>query len=304
MEAAYHCGGKRFKLLASSFFVLQGQGTCYQGLGPFPCVVRGLPCPCSPVGQCRIEYFVSLFSLLVWVVFLWLIFSVKLWPFMFSGFVVLLLLRLLGSLSWFFWFSSLLASRPHLVFSATLCFSLDSLPPFYSSLLTAWRMCNGSLTASSLGIGSGIDFCPVASMTTKSAYLFLLSENAVSPHFEGKFFLCLVLFIGLVLGISFSFLIWIVLLLICVGRFLTGSFTRPRGLPVLFMLSLLLLIVLLLWSLFSICFSSVLWRSVSCLGFSLLCFWLLLFVLPWFVTCFLVSRLMSCLQFLRFLFIC
>ena len=87
-----------------------------------------------------------------------------------------------------FWFSSRLAAPPHLVFSAPLCFSPDTLPPFYRSLLTAWRACKGSLTASSLGIGSGIDFCPVSTMTTKSAYLFLLSENAVSPHCEEKFF--------------------------------------------------------------------------------------------------------------------
>ena len=87
-----------------------------------------------------------------------------------------------------FWFSSRLAAPPHLVFSAPLCFSPDSLPPFYRSLLTAWRACKGSLTASSLGIGSGIDFCPVSAMSTKSAYLFLLSENAVSPHCEEKFF--------------------------------------------------------------------------------------------------------------------
>ena len=82
-----------------------------------------------------------------------------------------------------FWFSSRLAAPPHLVFSAPLCFSPDSLPP-----LTAWWACKGSLTASSLGIGSGIDFCPVSAMSTKSAYLFLLSQNAVSPHCEEKFF--------------------------------------------------------------------------------------------------------------------
>ena len=57
-----------------------------------------------------------------------------------------------------FWFSSLLAAPLHLVFSAPLCFTSDSLPPFYRSLLTAWRACKGSLTASSLGIGSRIDF--------------------------------------------------------------------------------------------------------------------------------------------------
>ena len=65
-----------------------------------------------------------------------------------------------------FWFSSRLAAPPHLVCSAPLCFSPDSLPPFYPSLLTAWRACKGSLTASSLGIGSGIDFCPVSTMST------------------------------------------------------------------------------------------------------------------------------------------
>ena len=76
-----------------------------------------------------------------------------------------------------------------LVFSAPLFFSPDSLPPFYRSVLSAWRACKGFLTASTLGLGSGIDFCPVSAMSMKSAYLFLLSENAVSPHCEEKFFL-------------------------------------------------------------------------------------------------------------------
>ena len=168
-----------------------------------------------------------------------------------------------------FWFSSRLAAPRHLVYSAPLCFSPDSLPPFYRSLLTAWRACKGSLSASSLGIGSGIDFCPVSTMSTKSAYLFPLSENAVSPHCEEKFFPCLVLFIGLLRGVSFSFLIWIVQLLICVGKFLTGSFTRPRGLLVLGMLYQLLVFVLLLSSLFHICSFTVLWLSVFCRGFNL-----------------------------------
>ena len=75
------------------------------------------------------------------------------------------------------WVSFLLAALPHLVFSAPICFSPDSLPPFYRSLLTAWRACKGSLTVPSLSVGSGIDFCPVSSKSTKSAYLFLLSEN-------------------------------------------------------------------------------------------------------------------------------
>ncbi|XP_015771366.1 PREDICTED: uncharacterized protein LOC107349700 [Acropora digitifera] len=78
-----------------------------------------------------------------------------------------------------FWFSSVPAAPPHTV---------DFLPPFYRSLLLAWRACKGSFQASTLGIGSGIEFCPVSSMTTRSAYLFLLSENAVVPHCETKFF--------------------------------------------------------------------------------------------------------------------
>ena len=172
-----------------------------------------------------------------------------------------------------FWFSSRLAAPPHLVFSAPLCFSPDSLPPFYRSLLTAWRACKGSLTASSLGIGSGIDFCPVSAMSTKSAYLFLLSENAVSPHCEEKFFPLFgsLYWSGLVLGVSFSYFIWIVPLLIYVGKFHMGSFTRPRGLPVLVMFFLLPVFILLLSSLFNSCFFTVLWQSVSCRGFNLLC---------------------------------
>ena len=72
-----------------------------------------------------------------------------------------------------FCFSSRLAAPPHLVFSAPLCFSPDSLPPFYRSLLTAWRACKRSLTASPLGIGSGIDFhlCPEMHTMTKMADL-------------------------------------------------------------------------------------------------------------------------------------
>ena len=36
--------------------------------------------------------------------------------------------------------------------------------------------------ASSLGIGSGTDFFPVISVSNKSAFMYLLSGNAVSPH--------------------------------------------------------------------------------------------------------------------------
>ena len=73
-----------------------------------------------------------------------------------------------------FWFSSLLAAPPHAVLSALNAFALDFLPPFYRPLLLAWRACKGSFQASTLGIGSGIEFLPVSSMTTRSSYLFFL----------------------------------------------------------------------------------------------------------------------------------
>ena len=79
-----------------------------------------------------------------------------------------------------FWFSSVLNAPPHVVFCSPSASPISRLPPFYVSLLSAWRACKGSLSVSSSGIGSGVDFCPIRSVTTKSAYLFLLSENVSS----------------------------------------------------------------------------------------------------------------------------
>lgn len=55
-----------------------------------------------------------------------------------------------------FWFSSLLGAPLQAVFSSPSPFTLDFLPPFYRSLLLAWRVCKGLLHVSTLGIGSGI----------------------------------------------------------------------------------------------------------------------------------------------------
>lgn len=52
----------------------------------------------------------------------------------------------------------------------------------------AWRACDGSRSSSSLGIGLGIAFCPVDSISTKSSYLYLVSDGARPPHCEVKFF--------------------------------------------------------------------------------------------------------------------
>ena len=126
------------------------------------------------------------YNLLVWVVFLSFISSVRCRLFVCSGLVVLCHFCLVGFLSWFFGFLLCLPLLRRLFFSPG-AFASDSLPPFYRSLLMAWRVCKGSLRVSTLGTGSEIEFCPVQSMTTESAYLFLLSENAFTPHCGAKF---------------------------------------------------------------------------------------------------------------------
>ena len=86
-----------------------------------------------------------------------------------------------------YWFSSVFNVPPHVVFSAPASFCLDALPPFYRSLVSAWVACRGSLQSSSLGINSGPNFFPAASISAKSVYLFLLSVNAATPHCVAKF---------------------------------------------------------------------------------------------------------------------
>ena len=90
-----------------------------------------------------------------------------------------------------FWFKSCFDSSPFEVFSDPFSFSPSCLPPFYKSLLIAWRALDGSFSVSrrSLVFGSLCPhFCsPVSSMSTKSCYLYLLSENVVQPHCVMKF---------------------------------------------------------------------------------------------------------------------
>ena len=90
-----------------------------------------------------------------------------------------------------FWFDLSLSATPLAVFSAPLSFRLGDLPPFYKSLVIAWRELGGafSTSKSSLVFGSADPlFCtPVCSMSTKSCYLFLLSERLADPHCVEKF---------------------------------------------------------------------------------------------------------------------
>ena len=63
--------------------------------------------------------------------------------------------------------------------------------PSYKSLLITWWGLDGSFSVSrrSLVFGSLCPhfFFPVSGMTTKSCYLYLLSENVVQPHCVTKF---------------------------------------------------------------------------------------------------------------------
>ena len=90
-----------------------------------------------------------------------------------------------------FWFKSCFDASPLELFSDPFRFTLSLLPPFYRSLLIAWRGLDGSFSASRCSLVSGSlspHFCShVSSMTTKLCYLYLLSENVVQPHCVMKF---------------------------------------------------------------------------------------------------------------------
>jgi len=90
-----------------------------------------------------------------------------------------------------FWFQSSFAATPFDVFSAPYSFRVAELPPFYKSLVVAWRELDGAFSASKSSFVFGATdphFCvPVASMTTKSCYLYLLSERVTDPHCVVKF---------------------------------------------------------------------------------------------------------------------
>ena len=87
-----------------------------------------------------------------------------------------------------FWFHSVFNSSPVEVFSQSFAFSPRALPPFYQSLLLAWRAVDGSFSRSPAALVMASSepylFVLASSMTAKSAYLYLLSANFVPPHCE------------------------------------------------------------------------------------------------------------------------
>ena len=85
-----------------------------------------------------------------------------------------------------FWFRSCFSSSPSTVFSSPSRFIPSSLPPSYAALLDAWYACHGSFYPHA-GVGLGITFQPLSFLSTKAAYLYLLSELASSSHCVEKF---------------------------------------------------------------------------------------------------------------------
>lgn len=89
-----------------------------------------------------------------------------------------------------FWCGQGFAASPVQVLSTPSRFyGSGGLPVFYLSLLSAWRSIDGSFLPSrgSLCVGRGLMVSPVSSLTSKSAYLMLVSELPGVPHCVGKF---------------------------------------------------------------------------------------------------------------------
>ena len=90
-----------------------------------------------------------------------------------------------------YWFSLHFNASALDVFSRPFSFNPRVLPPFYSSLLLAWRALDGSYSQSLSSLvyaASDPHMCSsVIWLTAKSGYLYLLSENSVTPHWVEKF---------------------------------------------------------------------------------------------------------------------
>ena len=89
-----------------------------------------------------------------------------------------------------FWYFDRFGASLLEVFSSPFLFDPSLLPPFYCSLLLAWRAPGGffSNLSNSLSIGSHSGVClPVESLTCKLVYQNLLSLNANSPHCVAQF---------------------------------------------------------------------------------------------------------------------
>lgn len=86
-----------------------------------------------------------------------------------------------------FWYFNRFGACPLQVFSSPLLFDPSLLPPFYRSLLLAWREAGGHFVPSSNSLAIGSPGTPVNSLTCKFVYQYILSLNVHSPHCVEKF---------------------------------------------------------------------------------------------------------------------
>ena len=89
-----------------------------------------------------------------------------------------------------FWCGQGFAASPVQVLSSPSRFSgSGGLLVFYLALLSTWRSIGGSFLPSrgALCVGRGMMVSHVPSLSTKSAYLMLLSNRSGVPHCVGKF---------------------------------------------------------------------------------------------------------------------
>lgn len=86
-----------------------------------------------------------------------------------------------------FWYFDRFGASPLQVFSSPLRFDPSLVPPFYRSLLLAWREAGGHFVPSSNSLAIGSPSTPVNSLTCKFVYQHILSLNVRSPHCVEKF---------------------------------------------------------------------------------------------------------------------
>ena len=78
---------------------------------------------------------------------------------------------------------------PLSVFSSLFYFRLEALPPFYQSVLNAWRLSGGLATLSCLAVGSFLptEPVPVEAISTKEVNNMCLAASECTPHCTQKY---------------------------------------------------------------------------------------------------------------------
>lgn len=109
-----------------------------------------------------------------------------------------------------FWYFDRFGASPLQVFSSPLRFDPSLVPPFYRSLLLAWREAGGHFVPSSNSLAIGSPGTPVNSLTCKFVYQqFCLLMSALLTVLR-NFCQFMARCIGNLLGSNFSLCLWIV----------------------------------------------------------------------------------------------